>query len=80
MTIVWTNILGLFDLVQYHLYLFMLADGENLSKIKHLQNMNANISRMSQCSHCYRNGIAEKLLSLRLNLRNLEMLFGSITS
>lgn len=24
--------------------------------------MNANISRMSQCSHCYRNGIAEKTI------------------
>lgn len=42
--------------------------------------MNTNISRMSQCSHCWRDGILKNLQSLWLNLRNLEKLFGSIAS
>lgn len=58
--VVWSKVLSFFDLVPPHLYLFRLGDGENLAEIKHFQNMNANISRMSQYSHDYRNGIAEK--------------------
>lgn len=60
MATVWSKVLNFSDLVQSHLYQFRLGEGEDLAETKHLQNMNANVSRMSQCSHCYRNGIAEK--------------------
>lgn len=50
----WSRVLCFFDLVQPHLYVFRLGEGENLAEI------NANISGMNQCSYCYGNGIAEK--------------------
>lgn len=69
--------MSFFNLVQSCLYLHKLREEENLAEIKDLQNMDANISRMSQCSQMEE---LKKLLSLWLNLGNLEMLFGLITS
>lgn len=76
----WARVLGFLNLVQSHLYLFRLGGGENWQRSNNCRMETLNNSRMSQCFNCCKNRIAEKLLSLGLNLRNLEMLFGSVAS